>query len=168
MNIMLKRLVTVFGMPDRPDVRAFFEEYARATDGDERTLDMATDILLASYTRSGWPPIGECRAAISKAANRLRPPQPFVAEHEKPLPPPTPEQASKATALVAEFKKNLAGNFVAEKAPAAPLRPDRTAFHHGRLSAVLGGHWQAPSLADSGLVRGLTKISKAMSGERDE
>lgn len=170
MNSMLQRLIIVFGEPNSPDVRKFLDEYSRATDHtDVAILEAATDILLATQTHPGWPTIGECRAAISKASPSTGAHQSINWDDEQAKwQPPSEEARARINAMMGEFNLNIAkatANMTIGKRK--QLGCDRTAFENRKPMANASYRWVVPDRADS-LTEGLSRRSRDMTGERDE
>lgn len=169
---LIARFSAMFGAPRTDDPDLFIAEFERAISGiDKQLLAKAGDALMRSS--KFWPKPSEVLDLVDKmASERERYERLNHREVEKHVPPPTPEQAARANALVAEFKRSLAQMDVSEKKDGKPANPvpDRTAFE-GRWSPVFKCRWHAPPLADSDLVKrgqSLTARSRAMSGDRDE
>jgi hypothetical protein len=114
----LKRMLLLYGPPESLDDRAFLEEYRLMLKKvDERILKPASDEIVATHTRRGWPTPAETMAAVKKGSTlvfgaylppehrKFEPPKPMTeeakAEHE----------ASKARvdAMAKDFINSLRG-----------------------------------------------------------
>lgn len=155
MNSLLQRLVAVYGAPNTPNPKRFFQEYSAATDeSSDEVLALGGDILLRTVLHQGWPTIGECAKACSQAAYEISILQ--AKAEAKPVTWVEPSQESKdrVKALTADAGRKLAQFSEEQKTGEASVWKGRTYFgvtredFEGRYSTVLGGRWHAPTLAE--------------------
>lgn len=60
MNILIRRLIALYGEPNHPDVEAFFSELLLETERDsEKLLNDAFDKIKRAHKRHSWPAPGE-------------------------------------------------------------------------------------------------------------
>lgn len=159
-DILIDRLLTVFGEPkvDAPD--AYLVEFGNALRGwDANILAKAGDEVIRSC--KFWPRPAEVidiarGIAASEAAARQRNAPP---PHGDDRPPLSPEAAARAQELVAEMKRFIAANTINDPAtkPIDWVRGQKPGFE--RMQRESPNH---------GLHRVLTQRSRAMSGEHDE
>lgn len=64
MHDQFKRLVNVFGLPNRPDPQAFLQEFAAAVGSTwpDGVLERAVSRLIAEHEDTFWPPPGKLKA----------------------------------------------------------------------------------------------------------
>lgn len=88
MDDQFKRLVAVFGMPNRPDPKAFLDEFVKAvgTVWPEGVLERAVSRLIAEHEDPFWPMPGRLRAlCLSECpmTSAAKTPQQIEADREK-------------------------------------------------------------------------------------
>lgn len=65
----IDRLLLLYGPPDSPNDEAFIEEYRAMLDKvDARLLKPASDQIVATHTRRGWPTPAEVHIAVKKGS----------------------------------------------------------------------------------------------------
>lgn len=65
----IARLLLLYGPPDSPNDEAFIEEYRAMLDKvDVRLLKPASDQIVATHTRRGWPTPAEVHIAVKKGS----------------------------------------------------------------------------------------------------
>lgn len=121
----IKRLVDVFGIPQRPDPKAFFAEYAKAVGRwPDDVLHAGIDRLLAEHVDGFWPMPGKLRKFCEEAL----PPPKRAPEPDDDRPPLTQEQLDRMHALTAAFKEAMANMDHSDKPAVDWSRTQRPAF----------------------------------------
>lgn len=101
MHPQIKRLVTLFGVPNRPDPAAFLLEFEEAVGRwPDDVLRKAVDRIRNEHVEGFWPMPGKVRQFCEEAL----PPPRREPEPVDDRPPLTPEELERMHALTAKFK----------------------------------------------------------------
>lgn len=148
-NILLQRLLVLYGPPESPDDAAFVEEYQDMLAGTEQhVLKMAGDFIRDTHARRGWPTPAEVKAAVAKAAGRFAAArEPILTEEDFEWVGPPDERY---TAALTQARTDA---------------PTYAAMIERRGKIKVRKETAGPRKADVRAV--ITDLSKRMSGERD-
>lgn len=128
---LIERLVTVFGMPERPDPDAFLNEFAKALKGwPEQVLEKAGDRIIRSSTF--WPKPSEVALECERVIAWERKPEPNLPLGDEPS-QPTPEAKQRVRAMVADLKAKIAMQSLPER---DVVLPPTDAFEFERMQAT--------------------------------
>lgn len=152
----VNRMMILYGPPNSADDDAFIAELRDMLSGyGKSVLDRAGSMIRDSHTSAFWPTLGVINAAVRKAGHDLAPRHVILAaeDHE----PPTPEQAERAAALVAELKSFVALHAIADREPAPLADTSRPAFEKMQR--------ESPNQELHRKPRSLSDLSRRMSGD---
>lgn len=176
----LSRLLLLYGPPESMDDEAFLDEYRDMLKSvDERILKPASDYIVATHTRRGWPTPAEVTAAVRKGSTMVfgsyLPPEhrKFVNDRVEPS---TPEEIAEREASKARVAALTKAYVEAARGPPKTSRPvdlpwmDSDEFDD-LMAQVPDRHVPAPKTGSSGGFKKISDVSvdltKRITGERD-
>ncbi len=159
---LIERLLNIFGPPKVENPDAYLDEIRSAMNGCGH--DAITKVGDMARDECKWfPKPAELREFAARAAAGMRKPV-YSRDERRDLPPPTPEQAARAAALVAEMKRNIAANIVNLSGSATAERKPLMDTSAPAFERMQRG---SQNLSMHEKPRTLTERSRAMTGETE-